>query len=586
MPVSRSIHTYKPYVFKNGELVSAAKRTGVRARDFYLALSDITEMRRQKVQVDKPAIMIESAEIVNECRSSAKDMALYEALLAVARKQGMEDRKHTVAVSTLMRYLQITSIDRLCDALVRIVSTTVAYDFRILATGRRRRGARSLLSFDLEYDDARHLRGLLKEQFQQESATLTFEVPEEIRELYLAPKPYTWLSLAAIASFKSMYANAFYQLLAVKAPQDEFLRRPLKISAEDLAKRLGWSNGKQKFNAALFVDRVIKPVLNDLAETEDLIGFQVEMSPLRREEGRGRPLADLEFKVITPRADIPYDQADITRRKRGRIAKAVREIIEADDPFYDRSWFPSAATFAAVCHRKRMTEGYFGFQASESRHHNEVGLPRDLDARWRHALDIAHTDPEKPISSTMTGFNILAALDDWRTGGIDKVFERWAMDDERCGPIRSRPIPTRTATTPYPEEMVFSPALYEFFWRLAGFSECQEQDYDALRSHFQYDIHWHKIPAASPQDINLGGLQKAVRLLSNAHPNRMKLAATSFGRAVLSNDFTIIQRIVKGVFANADRISVDDLTGGKWNWKKREMAEAVRSAKSQNVIDY
>lgn len=579
MPVNYSIHTWKPYTYRSGGLNLAAERSGVRAEDFYVALTDKSEMRRQKVQIDKPTVLIETAKVLNEGRSSAKDMALFEALLAIARRQGMENESCSVTVSTLMSFIHVDKIERLCDALIRIAETTVFFDFREEGTRKRRKKFRHLVQlFDLEFDDHSDKRGSIRDRLESDSATLTFNIPLEIRQLYLAPRPYTWLSLAAIAQFRSMYTNAIYQMLAVKASHDEPLRTPLTIKAGDLAEKIGWAGGNGPFKANFFMKRVIEPVLEDLRDNRDLTGFDVEFQEPQRLPGRGRPLANLEFKVVVPKREVPVDDPDAVRRKRGRIGKVVREALEQPDPFYEKEWFPSLSTFSAVCHRKRMAEGYFGFQATIARKHNTVALPRDLDARWRHALDIAHTDPEKPISQKMIGFDILNALDDWRTGGIDKVFERWAMDDGLCSAIRTRVPPTRRQTTPFPNSRLLPDHIYEHFWVMLGEAEKDEINVDILRSYFESGAYWSKIAAAAPASINLGGLQRAVQMLGNAHPVRIQTAAKGFGRAIMVNHFEMIEKVMKAVFAAEKKLAFD-FQGNRYDWKKKDNAEQKRGFK-------
>lgn len=577
MTVTTSIYTKRPYVFRAGTLASTTNRSGVRAEDFYGALDDGDEMRRQKVQVDKPTVMIETAKVIHEGRQSAKDMALFEALLAIARRHGMENTTCTVLVTTLMNFLRIDNLDRLCDALLRITETVIYFDFREEGTRQRRRKGRHLIQlFDLENTEYPSKKGHVKERLERDSATLTYSISEEIRQLYLAPRTYSWLSLAAISQFGHMYANAIYQMLSVKVTHDDHMRKPLVISAKTLAEKIGWSFGTGPFKATLFLQRVVRPVLEDLREQRDLIGFEVEFKEPVRKSGHGRPLSDLEFTVVPWReTDVPYSQADATRRRRGRIKQSVREAFERPDPFHSRDCFPSLARFSAVCHRLRMQSGYLGFNESLAGHENTVSIPHDLDARWRHALDIAHDDPEKTVSYTMLGFDILAALDDPRGGGVDVVFERWAMSEGRCSPRRTRVLPTRKETTPYPEVRLLPDNVYQHFWVLLGLTEEVKVDVDAVRSYFSTGAYFGKVAAAAPEHVNLGGLTRAVQLLAHAHPVRIETAAKGLSRAIVANDFEHIERVMKSIFANEKKLSLD-FQGKKHDWKKAEAAEQQR----------
>jgi hypothetical protein len=577
MPVSQSIHTKKNYVFKAGTLINTVERLGVRAEDFYQALTDSSEMRRQKVQIDKPTIMIETAKVIHEGRQSAKDMALFEALLAIARYQGMKNSTCTVHVSTLMNFLRIESLDRLCDALLRISETLILFDFREEGTRQRRRKGRHLIQlFDLDNQEYTGKKGHVRERLERDSATLTYTVSDEIRQLYLAPRTYTYLSLAAISQFGHMYANAIYQMLAVKVTHDEHMRTPLVISAKKLAEKIGWSFGSGPFKATLFMERVVRPVLQDFRDQRDLIGFEVAFKEPVRQAGHGRPLSDLEFTVVPWReSDVPYSQADASRRRRGRIKQSVKEAFEKPDPWHSRDCFPSLARFAAVCHRLRMQSGYLGFNESLAGHHNSVSIPSDLNARWRHALDIAHDNPDETISYSMVGFEILAALGDPRSGGIDVVFERWAMSEGRCSPKRTRVLPTRKETTPYPEARLLPDQIYQHFWIMLGHTEEEKPNIDVLRSYFSSGVYWGKVAAAAPDQVKLGGLTRAIQLLAHAHPVRIVTAAKGFGRAIVANDFEHIERVMKSVFSNEKTLSLD-FQGRKYDWKRSEAAEQQR----------
>jgi hypothetical protein len=229
-----------------------------------------------------------------------------------------------------------------------------------------------------------------------------------------------------------------------------------------------------------------------------------------------------------------------------------------------------------------MVEGYLGFGGGTAQQFNTKTLPRDLDARWRHALDIAHDDPSKPVSNKMIGFDILNALDDWRCGGIDKVFERWAMDDERCSATRIRFPPTRKETTPFPETRLLPDHIYQHFWIMLGHAEEEKPNMDILRSYFSSGAYWGKVAAAAPDQIKLGGLTRAIQLMAHAHPIRIVTVAKGFGRAIVTNDFEHIERVMKSVFANEKKLALD-FQGRKHDWKKAEAAEQQRLFKGSLV---
>jgi len=228
-------------------LERAAKRKGIRASNLMAAISSIEEMDRQRPQFSKPSILIESAEVVLENRASAKDMALYEALLAIAKDGGMENAHHSIKAEILMNFLQTDSVERLIDALIRIASTMVKYDVRDLARRKRYTGAVPLIGFEVESDLPKEMKKQLKGLIDRGSSILHFKIPPVVREVFLQPKTYTYVNLYSISQFEYKYTNAIYQLLAVKAGYDPvYNTKPLEIDAQELAIKIGWSHARSK----------------------------------------------------------------------------------------------------------------------------------------------------------------------------------------------------------------------------------------------------------------------------------------------------------------------------------------------------
>lgn len=568
----------RDYKFKRGYgLVAAANRSGIRACAFWEALQSVEQLQEQKVQVDKPTVMIQSAKIITECRSSAKDMALTEILFAVARAKGMNEKTHEVSGSLLMKLLQIDSVDRLIDALVRIVQTVVVYDFK-LPGARRKKGARSLISFDVEHDDASEMKAGLKVKIKSDTATLSFSISDEIRALYVAPKQYTWISLAAIALFKSMYTNAVYQWLASEAHKAEFMKPvTIEIEVQDLAKKVGWSHADVKpFNAPLFIERVIHPALIDLVAHIDLVGFDVDLLPLKRLAGRGRPLAPLMFK-ITQAGGIAFEKDDRARRKNDRLPLALIDYLEREEESIDPTCFPTISTFSLLCREWRLKKtdeelwNYRSvfFQRTQTPTVDQAA--KLIDQCWRNAVERAYRSPGEPMAvdrignPTVYGYELVETVDSLRYGKepLDKLFIRFIHSHDFIGmnnQVRYVPPPKVS----FPDEMIFKKFTYEIAHKMlmtAGKEKISEMDVYALRTFFEVYSIVPELINIAPDGYDFSSAAHAFKLLLKAHPSHVVSFSKAIFGAILVNDFQKLHRTVRAIFAKKAVLDIDPKTG-------------------------
>lgn len=572
-------------------LERAAKRKGIRAANLMAAISSIEEMDRQRPQFSKPSILIESAEVVLENRASAKDMALYEALLAIAKDGGMENAHHSIKAEILMDFLQTDSVERLIDALIRIASTMVEYDVRDVAKRKRYTGAVPLIGFEIESDLPKNMKKQLKGLIDRSSSTLHFKIPPVVREVFLQPKPYTWVNLHAISQFKCKYTNAIYQLLAVKAGHDDGYIRPLEIDAQKLAIEIGWSHARRKpFNAALFFKRCVEPALQDISICVN--EFRVFMKPLERDATkRGSPLKPLVFEVCR-KGNYELSGVDLLARKKLRTKQAVQMDVTMPDHIHPPEYLPS---LAAVTRAAQVLKKPNFYDRSDIAKENR-DRPRQLTLHWRTMLDAITADPERLVSHHLSGWDIFAALDDPRIG-VDRIFEHWASntprDIHRMGvPARHHIHPPSAKNRPIPGDGVLRHSIYGIVASIERVATDLSSPYafklNVSYSHLAENLVatpgvWEAIKAAAAlQGVNLGGLAKAMGLMSKAHPVRMRWTAKNVCQAAFDHDWKKIEKIMKATFAQKDKLDRSPVNG-KLMPRRQDVDAPVRARRDEET---
>lgn len=577
------------------KLQRAAKRRGIRAKDLMLALSDKSEMARQNPAFTKPTILIESAKVVVEKRSSASDMALTEALIAIAKDIGLSKPYHYVTASILMDYLGIESVDRLVNSLARIRSTLVQFDFRDIESKRRHRRPVGLINFQIKSLPAKISKDS-KPQNEREPWILKFALPSVLKTAYSLPKAYTWVNLNSISQFQHKYTNGFYQLLAVKAGHDLWCREPVEISAQDLAIKLGWSHAMVKpFNSALFLERVVRPALEEVQNCVD--DFSVEFEkPTRDLSKHGRPLNDLTFWVL-PKATYLMQSASLKGRRRQRVGTQMRARLTLPDTVHPPEWLPSIDAISRVSYRLRKPNP---FELDRITRENRR-RPMTLALEWRTTLDAIVANPDVQISSTdreiVTQFDNpfgkeIASqhvqISSFRDGnelfsalenpyfGVDRIFEKWALSKRvsvgSLGvPVRSDIQPLSKPDRELPTTTFLSHIQYQHliqhFARYADDLRVHKKDSgkyspESLVTGFQnLDYIWAAITKAAPDGVRLGGLTKAMNMMSRAHPVRMRITAKTLIDAIWRADFAKIEKIMKAIFAREKELILHPLTG-------------------------
>ncbi|MDK4738062.1 RepB family plasmid replication initiator protein [Rhizobium sp. CNPSo 3464] len=468
--------------------------------------------------------------VIDEHRSSAKDMAAYEALLAFARDSGIQQPTHEIELAILLRFLKTRSVRRVIESLQRIARTTVAYDVRDIKIGRRYRAqAQPLIMIEADKPLAEVLVG--------KRAAFKYSIPPLVRQIYGEHRSYTWINLETIASFQYKHSAALYQQLAIKAGYNDLLRRPLEVEARDLAKTMGWSQANDKaFNTALFVERCLAPALNEIMDHAR--EFRVALHPMVRQPGRGRPFKPLIFEVFPSEK---LSEIDRLCKKRAYLSPQMREYLTIPDQVHGTELTPSTAAFSRACHARLMEGG------------NDIG-PKSILREWRLALDKAPDNLDRWFSSTQTGRDIIeGCMDKWL--GVDRVFEEWAAS------MIPQNLPREDAFIPYVlqeptgEDRIFSDFAYRF---LRDFVDRAEGRQLGKRTKAHYPpcvlesycdpevLPWSNVIPRFPGQQSLSA---AIIMLRKAHPDRRAASLATICRALLASDYPKVDRVVKALFA-------------------------------------
>ena len=88
--VARDGRTVVPVARKGRTKVSGRSRAGYQAADLLLAMTEPSQKEEQDPRLEMPRILIETMRVVGPDDLTARDVALYKMLLAVARMQGID----------------------------------------------------------------------------------------------------------------------------------------------------------------------------------------------------------------------------------------------------------------------------------------------------------------------------------------------------------------------------------------------------------------------------------------------------------------------------------------------------------------
>jgi hypothetical protein len=390
------------------------ERKGYRGGSLLAALAGTQAISVEGYEVERDARLVEGLKILGADKLTARDEALYQLMLAVAREQCVDSPFHRVDVGRVWEFLQSREeketidrrLDRLQDSLVRLTQTVVKYTHR--DQYGKTYGAMSMVS------------AAIHEDLQSGTAVLDYTLPDAVKYAVLTSFEYSWMELAAFAGFDSRYAPRLYQHLARRAGMTGGLGKEWKVSPLELAKLLNYSVEKGHLHYASFRRRCLEPAIRDIAR--EVKNFAVSLTETKG-AGRGRPVVELVF-VITDVAKPfhSYQAADVPAHL-APLAAAGRHPVES---LPSRLFLGRAVTLTG---------------------HTAERLHRG----WQDALDAAKADPQGEIVPGLRGYEILQLVS-WQDA--DRAFERWATAVNSHGSISSaatRPPAVRTSA-PAPVE--------------------------------------------------------------------------------------------------------------------------------------
>jgi hypothetical protein len=378
--------------------ITGAVRSGIQGD--LSALLDPVRSEKEDPRQDRPAAMIRSLRYVGATEGatpaeamSAKSHALYEYLMASARKTLVDDTEHTVTFGDAMTFLSTPRTDRIREYLHALNSTYVSYDFTE-SDGTRR--------------SAHRIQLLQCEEVVRPSGTreIGYRMHPSVRKVILAATQYTYLEIACFARFRCKYSARLYPLLAFEANKDE--TRLLRFAPEDLADALGYVSRKGgKFSFNHFESDCLRPAMDDMFGTDDTdpkVRRFIADYELERAVTRGRPVQDIVFRVTKA-------QKQLTEQRKPKVVSLDRDRVRKifEHAGLDRSTeAPNEELLAQAAGR--------------------LGVSFETVARrWSATWKIAQDDPDLLVGSLelITGRQILDVV---AAEGIGAAFEKWLVD--------------------------------------------------------------------------------------------------------------------------------------------------------------
>lgn len=358
--------------------------------------------------VERDTRLIEGMSFVGPDRLTARDQAVYELLLAVAREQGVERDFHQVDVRAVRKFLRAREwstkrstdcrLDRIRESVDRLSGTIVRHRHQ------NRYGA--------AYAPGPLVKAELHVDPECGKAIVDFSLADPVRHAIATSRSYTWLELDAFTGFTNRYTARLYRFLALRAGYDGSLGKRWEIAPIDLARLLNYPiDGRGALHLASFERRCVNPALADI--TREVRAFRVSCRR-RPVAGRGASFDTIVFEIVRhPRPLHHHKAADVAARL-APLAAAGR---------YPADHLPSRLVLGRA-------ETMTGHTAEK------------LHEGWQVALDRAKADPQAECIPDLPGYVLLQTIR-WRDA--DTAFAEWAEAVHRHGSI---PTPARVCLHP------------------------------------------------------------------------------------------------------------------------------------------
>ncbi len=387
---------------------TGASRVGVRGN--LAAVLDPKSEQAADISVERAAVLIRTLRYAGTCDSAesagavtetlgAKTIALYEYLMAHARRKLVEQTEFTVPFSSLRAFLQVTRTARIREYMADLTNTWVSYNF---------------MARDGVEPGRRHVRLLQCSEDVNASGErcIRYSLPDVVRQAILAAKGYTWLELAPFAKFSCKYAARLYPVLALRAGMSFERPHPISVTPEELAEQLGWSYEPGKFKFSNFEHRCLLPALADISL--HVRRFQVIAYDRIEADTRGRPVTRILLTVSKASRPLSERQKAEVSSQQVTILKALM-IRRGMDLEKDLPPIGMLARAATVLNTDVI----------------------ETAERWADALDRARESPALSVGQTVLfdGSELIAALEH---RGVGHAFELWMRDPEEPSCISGR----------------------------------------------------------------------------------------------------------------------------------------------------
>ncbi|KQV41936.1 replication initiation protein [Rhizobium sp. Root1204] len=355
------------------------------------------------VAVDMPGAMIKTIKYLSASRGESpaqgmgtKAHAMYEFLMAFARKDLGRQTTFAVPFADVKKFLQVDRMDRIREYMTAIGNTWVSYDFTDKDGVQKIDRAFPLLQCAEEVgaNGKRHIR---------------YSMHTDVRAVILAAKSYTWKEIAPFSKFQCKYAPRLYPILAYRAGMSFEKPAPLIINTEELASQLGWNFEPGKLKYSHFESRCLLPALKDIAD--HVKRFRVLGYTPIHGSMRGRPIIKISFTVSQAERPLEQRQKMHTTAAEKRILQALMErrglSMQTEVPAID-----TLARAATVLETSTIA----------------------VAQRWAEVLERAREVPALAFSSKGDGIDgdILQLL---KSRGVGAAFELWLTDPEPCDPL-------------------------------------------------------------------------------------------------------------------------------------------------------
>jgi hypothetical protein len=353
--------------------------------------------------VERDTRLINGMESVGRDNLTARDQAIYELMLAVAREEGVERDFHQIDVRAIARFLRARRgstkggsdcrLDRLMESIDRLTGTIVRYRHR------NRYGATyapgPLIKAEIHVDRATG------------RALLDYSLSDPVKHAIDTSRSYTWLELDAFAGFSNRYTARLYRHLALRAGYDGSLGKRWAIAPAELAGLLNYPLGTDgTLHMSSFERRCLIPAMADIHR--EVRGFSVSVQRTAKAH-RGASDETLVFEIVRHEKPLHHHKAADVAGRLAPLAAAGR---------YPADHLPSRLLLG----RAQTMTGHAAEKLLEG---------------WHVALDRAKADPQTECIPGLAGYVLLQTI---RWQDADRAFAEWAKAVHRHGSI---PAPVR-----------------------------------------------------------------------------------------------------------------------------------------------